>query len=494
MHRFVRAAPLYLASLLLPLPAAATAQPQATADAHASIEGSLETLVESATRAVVLIDVRTAADSRQGSGFVVDPSGLILTNYHVMRDARSARVKMSSGDVYDRVSILAQDERRDIAILQVAGFDMPTLPLGNSDSVKVGAPVVLIGSPLGLENTVSTGIVSGRRQEPAGFQLMQVTAPASQGSSGGAVMTADGRVVGIAVSQLLAGQNLNFAVPINYARGLLGHLDQAPVAVLQPTSSEGLGTNAPLPMTESELVNRGLSFSLDGLRGLVIETRVALGNEQTRQTRTTYRVIETVGGEPPRIERYFESETTRTTEPFGTRQTLRRERVRSLVTAEGLRPLSSRGEVEWLTDQGWRNSGHEVRFEEDHVLGVVTDSTGHTVELDRTLPRGILLRDVRDLAFGTLAVDSLVGRSVELTTFEPRTGEVVYDRFDVLGDEQVTVGNESYQALRTNVASGLTNEIVYFGSARPRIPVRRVNQDGSQVEDAVRIERIGGGR
>lgn len=492
MHRLVRAAPLFVASLLPTLPATALAQPQATADA--SLESSLEALVERATRAVVLIDVRTAADSRQGSGFVVDPAGLIVTNYHVMRDARSARVKMASGDVYDRVSILAQDERRDIAVLQVAGFDLPTLPLGNSDSVKVGAPVVLIGSPLGLENTVSTGIVSGRRQEPAGFQLMQVTTPASQGSSGGAIMTSDGRVVGIAVSQLLAGQNLNFAVPINYARGLLGHLGKEPVAVLQPTSGEGMAAETARPMTETEAVNRGLDFSLDSLRGLVIETRVALGNDQTRQTRTTYRVIETVGSEPPRIERYFESETTRTTEPFGTRQTLRRERVRSIVTAQGLRPMSSRGEVEWLTETGWQQSGHEVRFEEDRVIGVVTDSTGNTVELDRTLPRGILLRDVRDLAFGTLAVDSLVGRSVELTTFEPRTGQVVYDRFDVLAQEEVTVGDEVYEALRTNVASGLTNETVYFATARPRFPVRRITQDGGRVEDAIRMERIGGKR
>src|SRR5688572_5090170 len=95
----------------------------------------LETVVEDATRAAVLIDIETPSDTRQGSGFIVDPVGLIVTNSHVVRDARTARVKLSSGDVYDRVTILAQDDRRDIAILRIAGFDLPTLPLGNSDSV-----------------------------------------------------------------------------------------------------------------------------------------------------------------------------------------------------------------------------------------------------------------------------------------------------------------------------------------------------------------------
>src|SRR5690606_21748222 len=195
-------------SLLSPLPT--TAQTE-----QAEQTSSLEALAERVTKAVVLIDGRTASSSRQGSGFLIDSSGLTLTHQHVSRDAQGPRVKLASGDVYDRVRILAHDERRDIAVIQIEGFALPTLPLGNSDSVRIGAPVVLVGSPLGLENTISTGIVSGRRQEPEGFQLLQVTAPASRGSSGGAVLSTSGEVIGIAASQLLSGQNLNFAVPIN---------------------------------------------------------------------------------------------------------------------------------------------------------------------------------------------------------------------------------------------------------------------------------------
>ena len=483
-RRHVRAG-LPIGALLLSLTAGA-AQAQSEPERRAS----LEELAARATRAAVLIDVRTASDSRQGSGFLVDPAGLILTNLHVMRDARSARVKLTSGDVYDRVSILAEDERRDIAVLQVAGFDLPTLPLGNSDSVRIGTPVVLIGSPLGLENTVSTGIVSGRRQEPEGFHLLQVTAPASQGSSGGAVMNERGEVIGIAVSQLLAGQNLNFAVPINYARGMLQHLGREPVAVLQPTSASG--EESPVrPMSSDDAANRGLAFELDGLRGYVTESRVDLGDDRQRRTRVTFRLIETVGGDAPRMERYLESETTRSTEPFGTQQTVRRERVRTLVGLDGLRPISSRGEISVWTDQGWRTEQHDVRFEDDRVVGVITDSTGRTLEVDRLVPNGILLRDVRDLAFATLQVDSLVGRSVEFMTFDPRTGEIVSDRYDVLGADTIELQGETRPVFRVNVASGLTNEIVFFERRRPRVALRRVSQDGSSVEDIIRVEVMG---
>jgi S1-C subfamily serine protease len=450
----------------------------------------LEALAETATRAVVLIDVQTASGSRQGSGFLVDVSGLILTNFHVMRDARSARVKLASGDVYDRVSILASDERRDIAVLQVAGFALPTLALGNSDSVRIGSSVVLIGSPLGLENTVSTGIVSGRRQEPEGFQLIQITAPASPGSSGGAVLSASGEVIGIVASQQVAGQNLNFAVPINYARGLLQQAGRETPIVLEAAAGRAAGDNRQ-PTSSPDRANLGLSFDVGGLRGYVMESQVDLGGARQRLTLVTYRVIETVGGTPPRIERYLESQTSERTEPFGTYQTVRRERVRSMVAADGLRPISSRGQFSTWTGDGWQESSYDVRFEGDRVVGIVTDSAGRGLELDRLVPRGVLLRDMRDLAFATLVADSLVGRSVDFETFDPLTGQVGSDRYDVLGTETIQVAGASRSVLRVNIASGLTNETVYFERRLPRIAVRRVSQDGSFVEEVTRLEMLG---
>lgn len=448
---------------------------------------SLVTIAERATKAAVLIDVETTSGSRQGSGFIVESDGLILTNYHVVRGARSARVRLSSGDVYDRVTILAEDARRDLAVLAIRGFELPTLSLGNSDSVRVGTPVVLIGSPLGLENTVSTGIVSGRRQEPEGFQLLQVTAPASQGSSGGAVLSSAGEVVGVAVSQLLSGQNLNFAVPINYARGILHNLDRSQGVVLE-TAGEAAEDSTPTAMANAKLANAGMHFDFGSVAGYSAAWTARLGDGRERHQRVTYQVIETVGGAPTRIERYLESETTRRTEPFGTRQTVRRERIRSIVERDGLRPLSSRGEIAWWTDQGWKTAQHDVRFDGDRVLGTVVDSAGNIVDLDRSVPEGTLLRDLRELAFATLEVDSLAGRSVEFESLDPWTGEITKDRYDVIGHDTIEVAGEERSVLRVNVAAGLDNETVFFDRTRPRVPFRRIGESGSLVEGIVCLD------
>ena len=450
---------------------------------------TLEELAAESTRSVVLIDVRTASTSRQGSGFIVDPGGRILTNEHVVRDAQSIRVKLSSGDIYDAVQILATDERRDLAILQIAGFKLPALALGDSDSVRIGTPVVLIGSPLGLENTVTTGIVSGRRQESEGFQLLQMSAPASRGSSGGPLMTMDGQVVAIASSQINGGQNLNFALPINYARGLLANLSGTPVAVLTPTSSGNeTGTPTPAANPRAGMVNEGLEFDLGGFGGYAVEMRAVIGDDRIRRTRVTYRVIETLGRSEPRLERYSASETTRRTEPFGTHETLRRDRTRTIVSLDGLRPVSTRGETTRWTGESWNVARYDLRFDGYRVRGILTPSDGVAEELDRELPPGVILRELKDLAFGALVTDSLVGRSVELLTFDAWSAEVVNDRYDVLGTSSISSGDETVDALMVNVASGLVNTTAYFGLEHPRVLLRREGGVGGEVDEVTEIE------
>ncbi len=459
-------------------PAGDTA-PRAASPVGLAVPGAdtLERLAARATAAVVRIDVRTPSDTRQGSGFLVDSSGRIVTNYHVVRDARSMRVKLSSGDLYENVTILATDERRDLAVIQIPGFQLPALPLGNSDSVHTGASVVLIGSPLGLENTVSTGIVSGRRQEQEGYSLIQVSAPASPGSSGGPVLSTRGTVIGVAVSQMQAGQNLNFAVPINYVRGLLNHLSTQPVAVLSPSPSTR-GRETARSLTGSSAVNAGLSFDLGLFPGYTLDLSGSARGDRHTQTRITYRRIETVGVGEPRVERYVESETTEPAGPFGTPQVVRRERERTIVGADDLHPISARGEVAWRTGDGWLKSDYDLDFHGAHVRGVIHDTTGPVRDLDRDLPDGILLRGTLNLAFGTLVGDSLVGRSVEFSAFDPLTGQVTHERYDVQGVTTIKVGGKSYRALKVNVASGLTNTTAYYRADRPRILLRRVSEDG----------------
>lgn len=174
-------------------------------------------------KAVVLIAaVKEANESiGLGSGFIVDQEGVIVTNYHVIQGAYPAIVKLLNGDIYNDLSIIDFDSTRDIAIIKVKGWSLPTVKLGNSDSIEIGERIVIIGNPKGLENTVSDGLLSGIRETGKGYKLHQLTAPVSAGSSGSPVFNSKGQVIGIATSTIIDGQNLNFSVPINYVRGMI---------------------------------------------------------------------------------------------------------------------------------------------------------------------------------------------------------------------------------------------------------------------------------
>lgn len=458
-------------------------------DAGRPMPANLEELSSLATAAVVLVEVQAGERSRQGSGFIVDQEGVILTNHHVIRNATNATVRLSSGDVYDRVSVLAVDERRDLAVLKISGFGLPTLPLGNSDSVRIGTDVIAIGSPLGLENTVSTGIVSGRRTEPKGFQLLQITAPASTGSSGGPVLLRDGRVVGIAASQFRNGQNLNFAVPINYARGLLAGLGQEPIAVLgaTPLAAAPDPDETEMAATDDGRVNRGLRFDLSGFEDHRLDLAIDEPGDAVRRTRVTYRRIEDIAGGEPRIERYAEGETTleRQGDDASSPTTIRRERHRSIMSAVDLAPVSSRGEVEWQRGGEWRRTSYDLQFTEGRVTGSIEDSAGVVRQVDREVPPGIVLRDMRDIAFGALVAEPLVGRSAELRTFDAASGEVKLDRFDIRRRTTIEVGGEQVSALAVDVASGLVNERAYFSTDVPRRLLRREDAETGAVEEVV---------
>jgi S1-C subfamily serine protease len=107
------------------------------------------------------------------------------------------------------------DKNKDIAVLKIDGKDLPTVSIGDSDKIKVGEDIVVIGNPEGLNNTVSKGIVSSTDREFEGMNYIQIDAPISEGSSGGPIFDGKGRVIAIATLILKSGQNLNFGVPIN---------------------------------------------------------------------------------------------------------------------------------------------------------------------------------------------------------------------------------------------------------------------------------------
>ena len=158
----------------------------------------------------------------QGTGFLVSADGRIVTNYHVIKGASSAIVKLPDGAFYDVDGVVAFDKARDLAVIKAHGQNFRVVTLGNSDRVQVGEEIVAIGNPLSLDSTVSSGIVSGIRTiEEEGGKFLQVTAPISPGSSGGPLFDMAGEVIGVTSMYLKGGENLNFAIPINDAKTLL---------------------------------------------------------------------------------------------------------------------------------------------------------------------------------------------------------------------------------------------------------------------------------
>jgi S1-C subfamily serine protease len=184
--------------------------------------------------AVVMIEVKN--DQNQvighGSGFMIAADGRFLTNYHVIKHARSATVRLSNGDAYDTVEVLDLDKRKDIALLKIRAVDLPFIPLGKSADVQVGDTIFTVGTPLeeAWRNTFSTGIVSGIRSFD-GFRLLQMTAPVAGGSSGGPVLNFQGDAVGIVKGGVPEQPSMNFAVPIDYARGMLASVTPQPLEV-----------------------------------------------------------------------------------------------------------------------------------------------------------------------------------------------------------------------------------------------------------------------
>ena len=142
----------------------------------------------------------------------------VVTNYHVVNEAWSAELVTESGGRIPVVGMTAFNEAWDLAVLQVSGRLEPVTI--RTSPARIGEDVVAIGSPIGLTNTVSTGIVSARRSMD-GFDVIQVSAPISQGSSGGGLFDRQGQLIGITFAYLKDGQNLNFAIPMQYVRQVL---------------------------------------------------------------------------------------------------------------------------------------------------------------------------------------------------------------------------------------------------------------------------------
>jgi S1-C subfamily serine protease len=163
----------------------------------------------------------------QGSGFIVTSDGLAGSNYHVLRGVTQAFVECCNGRKFKIASIEGADLEKDLVVFQLYEVgssekpqNLPHVAVATSKDLKVGQKVIAIGSPQGLENTVSDGILSAIREYDS-VRYLQITAPISPGSSGGPVLNSDGQMIGVATFQFERGQNLNFAIAADYIQPLL---------------------------------------------------------------------------------------------------------------------------------------------------------------------------------------------------------------------------------------------------------------------------------
>jgi serine protease Do len=164
-----------------------------------------------------------------GSGFIIDKEGYIVTNNHVVADADQIKVKLSNNKEYN-ATIVGRDSKTDLALIKIEDVsDLQALPLGDSEKLKVGTWVVAIGSPFGLEQTVTAGIVSAKeRIIGAGpyDDFIQTDASINPGNSGGPLINLKGQVVGINTAIVARGQGIGFAIPVNMAKRVVAQLKE----------------------------------------------------------------------------------------------------------------------------------------------------------------------------------------------------------------------------------------------------------------------------
>ncbi len=164
-----------------------------------------------------------------GSGFIVNKAGYVLTNEHVVSDAREIRVTVQNGRQY-KGRLIGSDTKTDIALVKIdAGNDLPAAPLGNSDELRVGEWVMAIGNPFGFDHSVTAGIVSARsRFIPGNYgDFIQTDASINPGNSGGPLINLRGEVIGINAAIFTrtgSSMGIGFAIPVNLVKDELEQL------------------------------------------------------------------------------------------------------------------------------------------------------------------------------------------------------------------------------------------------------------------------------
>ncbi len=206
--------------------AAMTTVGAGTAAAQRGLSAEERTSIDVTRRATpAVVGIQTSSGA--GSGVLIRGDGVIVTNAHVVGNAEQVRVSLADGSEYVG-AVLGRDPSIDIAVVRIAGTNLPAAPLADSDQIEVGQSAIALGNPLGFERTVTRGIVSGLNRALGNQldELIQTDAAINPGNSGGPLLNSSGEVIGINTAAVNPGlaSGIGFAVPINLARDVAEQL------------------------------------------------------------------------------------------------------------------------------------------------------------------------------------------------------------------------------------------------------------------------------
>lgn len=209
----------------------------------------------------------------KGTAFLAINQGLAVTAWHVIENAQQVIAKFSNGEEFDVSGVVDKDERRDVAIIKVKVFGKPVLPIALKDTA-IGSRLYIIGAPQGLDFSLSDGILSQVRTIE-GVKNYQFSCPASQGNSGGPLLTEKGEVLGVVSWQFKDGQNLSFAIPSIYALGLDSSLTTQAWDTLKPKSVSA-ETKKSIPRKPDEILAAATTLCINVTHGSpVLKTQIS---------------------------------------------------------------------------------------------------------------------------------------------------------------------------------------------------------------------------
>ena len=254
------------------------------ASEDATVSQQEETTVRVAREATPTV-VSVTRNGGSGSGIIVRADGVIITNAHVVGNARSVDVSLADGRNFPG-TVLDRDPTIDIAVVRIPANGLPTARLGDSDRLAAGQTAIAIGNPLGLERTVTSGVVSAINRSPRGFELtglIQTDAAINPGNSGGPLLDAQARVIGINTVILQGAAGLGFAVPINLANEMVqqvlttGRVRRAYLGISSADIEPEFAAQFRLPVSEGIIVRQvGANTPAEraGIRRADIITRI----------------------------------------------------------------------------------------------------------------------------------------------------------------------------------------------------------------------------